>query len=127
MISRQTGRVFRLLAGTQKAYLGRYGFSEHRQTPFTQSSEPTVTTNQYISKNLGLNRFLQKVYTTTGLSILGALGTSYAVLSLPLTGVAISQLAVGGIIASLVGLIGSSYMSPTYLIKQESLNNRERA
>ena len=59
---------------------------------------------------------MQKVYNTTGLSLLGALGTSYAVLSLPISGVALSQLAVGGIIASLVGLIGSSYMKPEYLV-----------
>lgn len=118
--------MFRLIAAPQRSYVGRYMFSQERQTPFDRQEDTTVTTNHYISKNLGLNKFLQKVYTTTGLSILGALGTSYAVLALPISGVAVSQLAVGGIIASLVGLIGSSYMSPTYLVKQESLNERER-
>ena len=126
MIAKHTTRAFRLIAAPQRTFITPFGFSNQRQTPFEHSSEPTITTNDHISKNLGLNRFLQRVYTTTGLSILGALGTSYAVLALPITGVAISQLAVGGLIASLVGLIGSSYMSPTYLVKQESLNDRER-
>ena len=69
---------------------------------------------------------MQKVYNTTGLSILGALGTSYAVLSLPISAVAVSQLAMGGMLASLVGLVGSSFMKPEYLVVSEPLNSKEK-
>lgn len=71
---------------------------------------------------MGLNRFLQKVYNVTGLSILGALGTSYAVLSIP--GVALGPVAFGGFFASLIGLVGSSYMKPEYHIVKEALNGK---
>ena len=66
------------------------------------------------------------MYNTTGLSILGALGTSYAVLSLPLTAAAMSQLAMGGLVATLVGLIGSSFMKPEYLVVKEPLGQGEQ-
>ena len=59
---------------------------------------------------------MQKVYNTTGLSILGALGTSYAVLSLPISASALTPIAIGGMVASLVGLVGSSWMKPDYLV-----------
>jgi hypothetical protein len=37
-----------------------------------------------------------------------------------------STLAFGGMIASLVGLIGSAFMKPTVSILSEQLNNREK-
>lgn len=102
-----------------------YAFSSTRPSPF-DSSKPQLTTNHAISNNVGLNRFMQRVYNITGLSILGALGTSYAVLALPISGVAVGQLALGGCLASLVGLIGSSWMKPEYLLVSEAINSREK-
>lgn len=69
---------------------------------------------------------MQRVYNTTGLSILGALGTSYVALSLPLTAGAFSTLSVVGLITSFVGLIGSSYMKPEYHLISEKLNSKEK-
>jgi FtsH-binding integral membrane protein len=55
---------------------------------------------------------MQRVYNTTGLSILAALGTSYALLALPISAAGLSVCATGGFVASLVGIIGSSLMKP---------------
>ena len=69
---------------------------------------------------------MQKVYKTTGLSILGALGSAYTVLSIPLSAAALSQLSLVGLITGVIGLIGSSYMKPEYHVIYEQLNNREK-
>ena len=113
----------------RQSSLGAYSFSQQPKTPFNNTGIEELeklTTNQYISKNVGLQRFLQKVYNTTGLSILAALGTSYAVLSLPISAAGMSTLAFGGMFATLVGLIGSAYMKPPVSILSEQLNNREK-
>ena len=59
---------------------------------------------------------MQKVYNTTGLSLLGIFGTSYLALSLPITAATMGALSMGGIVASLVGIIGSSYIKPEYVL-----------
>ena len=69
---------------------------------------------------------MQKVYTTTGLSILGALSTSYVVLNLGLSAAAMSQMALVGMVTSLVGLIGSSFMKPEYQVINEMNGPKER-
>lgn len=120
MLSRTAFSCLRL----SRSSLPLFHFSSGKPSPLTSVPLDNLTTNHYISKNVGLNRFMQRVYTTTGLSILGALGTSSLLLSLPLTAAVYSQLAIGGFVASLVGLIGSSYMKPTYLYHQEQLNNK---
>ena len=74
-----------------------------------------MTTNHAISKNIGLNQFLTRVYNTTGLSILGALGTSYTVLSIPALSTMMMPLAFGGALATLVGFISTSFMKTTYI------------
>lgn len=84
-----------------------------------------MTTNHRISKNIGLNRFLRKTYTTAGLSILPALDVSYAVLAFPIPGITMGQLATGGLLTACVGFIGSSCISPNYVVKQEHLNSKE--
>jgi len=109
--------------------LSKYYFSSPK-TPFTSTSKDDLdqlTTNQHISKNIGLQRFLQKVYNTTALSILGSLGTSCAVLSLPISASGMSMLAGCGMVAGLVGIIGSSFMKPTVSVVYEQLNSREKA
>ena len=130
MISRRTASLLcRITKGLPLRTVPVASFAS-KPDPFNShqvSEQESLTTNDFVSKNLGLNRFMQKVYNITGLSILGALGTSYAVLSLPITGVAVGQLAIGGMIASLVGLIGSSWMKPEYMVVSEKLNAREKA
>lgn len=75
---------------------------------------------------MGVNRFLQKVYKTTGLSIFGALGTSYAVLSIPALTAIMTPLAFGGMISTLVGLISTSMMKTQYSKVYEKLNATEK-
>ena len=128
MLAKTTISCVRTLSSTTRIIVPRYRFSSQKREPFSshESASKPITTNHFISKNVGLNRFLQKVYNTTGLSILGALGTSYAVLSLPLTATAMSQIAMGGMVATLVGLIGSSFMKPEYLVMKEPLGQGEQ-
>ena len=128
MLAKTTFNCFRTLTNTSRIIVPRYRFSSQKHEPFSshESVAKPVTTNHFISKNLGLNRFLQRVYNTTGLSIIGALGTSYAVLSLPIAAGAMSQLAMGGMVATLVGLIGSSFMKPDYLVMKEPLGQGEQ-
>ena len=84
----------------------------------------TLSTDEHVSKNVGLQAFLQKVYNTTGLSILGALGTSYGVLALPITAAGMAFLAKFGFVASLVGIVGSAFMKPTIYTQTGFLKNR---
>jgi hypothetical protein len=49
---------------------------------------------------------------------MGALGTSYAVLSVPALASMMIPLSYGGLAATLIGFIGSSFMSPTYKIQR---------
>lgn len=76
-----------------------------------------LSTNDAISRNVGMNRFLSRVYNTTGLSILGALSTSYAVLSIPALTAMMPTLAMGGLASMLVGFIATGYMKPTYYVE----------
>lgn len=55
---------------------------------------------------------------------MGALGTSYAVLSIPALASMMIPLSYGGIAATLIGFIGSSFMTPTYKKQTEILNSR---
>jgi FtsH-binding integral membrane protein len=85
-----------------------------------------LSTNDQISANVGMNRFLSRVYNTTGLSILGALSTSYAVLSVPVLSAMMMPLAMGGLASTLIGFISAIYMKPQYYTEEEALNNREK-
>ncbi len=57
---------------------------------------------------------------------MGALGTSYAVLSIPALSAMMMPLSVGGIIATLTGFISMSFMKPTFVVESEKLNAREK-
>ena len=67
-----------------------------------------------MSKSVGTNRFILKVYNTTALSILAALSTSYALLLMPFSAQTIYFLARAGLITTLVGFIGTAVTSPEY-------------
>jgi len=89
--------------------------SDRLRNRWNLRSNNSNTTNDTVSKNIGLNQFLTRVYNTTGLSVLGALGTSYTVLSVPALSAMMGPLAVGGMVASLVGLISTSFMKTSYI------------
>lgn len=96
------------------------------QKPFETVSSSSLTTNEAISKNVGVNKFLTRVYTTTGLSFFGALGTSYTIMSVPALSMMMTPLAIGGIVASLVGILSTSYMKPTYVKEWEKIGPTEK-
>jgi FtsH-binding integral membrane protein len=74
--------------------------------------------NNAVSRNLGLNKFLTRVYNTTGLSILGALSTSYAVLSIPALTAMMAPLSICGFVATLGGFISTMFMKPQVVIEK---------
>ena len=75
---------------------------------------------------MGVNRFLNKVYNTTGLSILGALGTSWALLNLPMLAGSMMPLAGAGLVMTLGGFIPLSFMKPEYNVNIEKINQNEK-
>ncbi len=82
-----------------------------RQTPnlmhFAEDKKldqsPYLTTNQVVSRNVGLNRFLTRVYNTTALAFGGALASSYIAISVPTYQAVALPIALAGLIASFVG------------------------
>ena len=70
---------------------------------------------EVIAKNQGMNKFLTRVYNTTGLSIIGALSASAVVINTPLLAASMSGLAIFGMIGTLGGFIGAQYMKPNYI------------
>ena len=99
-------------------------FSSEQQ--FDKTATAGLRTNEAISKNVGINKFLATVYTHTGLAFGGALATSYTVLSVPALSAMMMPLSIGGAIASIVGFVATSYMRPQYQIETERLNAREK-
>lgn len=65
---------------------------------------------------MGVNKFLNKVYIATGLSFFGALGTSYAVISIPTLSALMMPLSLAGAFASLAGFYAVSRMRPTFVV-----------
>jgi FtsH-binding integral membrane protein len=122
MISKTISTGLKLLRPSLMA-VPAFRFST-RDRGFTPAKQETMTTNHFISQNVGVNRFLQNVYSITGLSILGALSSSYIAMSL--FPYAMVPMSIGGMIASLVGLIGSSVMKPEYVCITEQINNKEK-
>lgn len=122
MISKTISTGLKLLRSSLMA-VPAFRFST-RDRGFTPAKQETMTTNHFISQNVGVNRFLQNVYSITGLSILGALSSSYIAMSL--FPYAMVPMSIGGMIASLVGLIGSSVMKPEYVCITEQINNKEK-
>lgn len=74
-----------------------------------------------LSRNYGMTKFMQRTYITTGLSIVGALSTSFAVMSIPALAASMMPLAVAGCISTLVGFIGTSFTQPTDVVEEESI------
>ena len=80
MISKTISTGLKLLRPSLTT-LPAFKFSS-KDIDYSPATQDTMTTNHFISRNVGVNRFLQKTYGMTGLSILGALSSSYIALSL---------------------------------------------
>lgn len=63
-----------------------------------------------------MNQFLMRVYNTTGLSILGALGSSFMFMSMPLVCANLGASAMIGAIMTLGGFFAASRMKPTDVV-----------
>ena len=75
-----------------------------------------IKTNQAIAKNLGMNQFLMRIYNTTGLSILGALGSAFMFMSMPFVYTNMGMSVLLGAIMTIGGFVGTSYMRPVNVI-----------
>lgn len=67
-----------------------------------------------------MNQFLMRVYNTTGLSILGALGSSFMFMSVPMVCANLGMSSLIGAIMTLSGFIGANVMQPKNIV--ESVN-----
>ena len=65
-----------------------------------------------------MNQFLMRVYNTTGLSILGALSSSFMFMSMPFVCANLGMSALIGSIMTLGGFISASYMKPTSTVER---------
>lgn len=70
-----------------------------------------------------MNQFLMRVYNTTGLSILGALGSTYLFMSMPYVYTNMLSCSLIGFVLTLGGFISTSYMKPVNVV--ENINGVE--
>lgn len=101
----------------------RFSFSQENKKDQTTSQNLTyeqIKTSQAIAKNIGMNQFLMRVYNTTGLSILGALGSSYMFMSMPLVLANFGTCSLLSMAMTLGGFIGASYMNPTNVVENKN-------
>lgn len=114
MLTTAVKSLARTAFSLRSAAASRCYFSSEK--PFDPAVTTGLSTNQVISKNVGVNKFLSTVYTTTGLAFGGALATSYTVLSVPALATIMWPLSLAGALASVVGFVATSYMQPKYLV-----------
>jgi len=65
-----------------------------------------------------MNQFLMRVYNTTGLSILGALGSSFMFMSMPFVYTSMGMSTIIGAVMTLGGFIGANYMKPLNVVEK---------
>ncbi len=102
----------KLFTPTTKSLFSSSNFGDDKKSPIDPLNSATFEeekASHIVAKNIGMNQFLNRTYSTTGLSILGALSTSYIVNSMA---IASGPLAIAGIVATLVGLISTNMMKP---------------
>jgi len=75
-----------------------------------------IKANQAISKNLGMNQFLMRVYNTTGMSIIAALGSSFMFMSMPFVYTNMGMSILLSAVMTLGGFIGTQYMRPVNVV-----------
>ena len=96
-----------------KAPLFAFSNFKKENSPFIVEGDKT---SQAIAANYGMNKYLMRVYNTTGLSILGALGASFAASASPLIMANIGASMITGFVMTLAGFISTSYMKPTTVV-----------
>lgn len=88
------------------------------------SIEARPTMNQVIKEDQNLNKFMAKIYKTTGISFASSLGIASALaVSLPMTSVMASGLLFGGLMTSLTGICAFC-MYPSDKVKERLPNGR---
>jgi hypothetical protein len=102
----------------------RYGFSTSNNKGWkveeNTSLNETERTSRMIAKNIGMNKFLTRMYNTTGLSIMGALSAGYLASGIPLFLANPFATAIGGGIVTIASLMGVRYMSPKHVREYEN-------
>jgi hypothetical protein len=86
---------------------------EKENSPFIVEGD---ISSQAIAANYGRNKNLMRVYNTTGLSILGALGTAFAASACPLIMANADASIITGFVMNLAGLISTIFVKPTTVI-----------
>ncbi len=104
-----------------KATIPRYFINQPNQDKTKREENfvyEEIKANQAVSRNLGMNQFLMRVYNTAGLSVIGALGSSYMFMSMPFvyTNMGISMIL--GIAMTLGGFIGAQSMQPMNVVER---------
>jgi FtsH-binding integral membrane protein len=77
-----------------------------------------IKTNQAIAKNMGMNQFLMRVYSTTAMSLLGALGSSYIFMGMPFVYTHVGMSMLLGAVMTFGGFVGAQYMKPTNIVQR---------
>ena len=106
-----------------KYTLPKFYFTQQNKQDLKNISYETIKANQIISKNVGMNQFLMRVYNTTGLSIIGALGSSFMFMTMPFVYTNMGMCTLFGAIMMLGGFISTSYMKPINVV--ENINGVE--
>jgi FtsH-binding integral membrane protein len=77
-----------------------------------QNASSEIKAGEFVTKNVGLHKFVTRIYNTTGLSILGALGGAWAGMSIPMLMMNPMATAIVGGIATIASFVGVQAMSP---------------
>lgn len=104
-----------------------FKFSENNdkkdQNIQTTSPIEEIKASQALTKSIGMNQFLMRVYNTTGLSILGAIGSSFLFMSMPLVMANLDAFSILGGLLTLTCIPLASYMKPNKVV--ENINGKE--
>ncbi len=63
-----------------------------------------------------MNQFLMRVYNTTGMSLIGALGSSFVFMGMPFVYTNMGMSVLLGAIMTIGGFIGTQYMKPLNVV-----------
>lgn len=85
---------------------------EVNRTKMAWSGTDELRTKDVIAQNVGLNKFMMRMYNTTALSIGGALGAAYIGTSIPMLAMNPGMTAIVGGLTMLASLIGVQYIKP---------------
>ncbi len=72
------------------------------------------TVEELVMSNIGLNRYLTRIYTTSGLSLLLTLASAYVCINLPFLAGNIDWFILGGSIVSFMSFEKAKNIAPTF-------------